>query len=899
MAIDENEIPEGETVEVEDETPSGVRDTEDGGAIVELDEDEVSPRSPDFLKNLAEELPTHELERIGSRFLELISRDKEARKKRDEQYEDGIRRTGLGDDAPGGAQFQGASRVVHPMLTEACIDFASRAMKELMPASGPARDSIIGEVTREKARKAHRKTQFLNWQLTVQAPEFRSELEQLLTQVPLGGAQYMKLTWNEARNKPDFLFVAIDDMYLPFAATNFHTAQRKTHVQYLTAIDYEQRLKAGMYRDVDLIPSSMEPERSVADIANDKIEGRSDTSYNEDGLRTVYEIYAMTSIEEDEEPAPYIISIDKISGKVLAIYRNWDEHDESQEELQWFVEFPFVPWRGAYPIGLPHMIGGISAAATGALRALLDSAHISNSQTMLKLKGGTRGGQTINIQPTQVEEIEGGLNIDDVRKIAMPLPFPPPSAVLYQLLGFLVETGRGVVRTTLEDIADGNANAPVGTTLAKIEQGMVVFSAIHSRLHDAMARMLRILHRLNGMYLNDNDVEREVGEELATRADFDGPMDVVPVSDPNIFSEAQRFAQVQALAQRAAAMPQLYNARKVEERLLETLKVPNPKDLLTPPLEPKEQNAVNENVAATMGRAILAFPEQDHIAHLKAHLGYMVNPMLGMNRLIAPTYLPVILGHIKEHVALWYAATVFQIGNEVAGTDIGEALRENKTPEDKQAFDRMLAEASHIASTQALTVFESLPPVIEQAVQMMQQFAPPQLMDPTQAAMAETQRRAQSDQQRAQVDAQKAQISAQMAQQRMQLDAQTTQQSVQIRAQIAQQRAQIDSQRAQVTAMRLQLDAAGDARDAQLEAQKVQIEQAVRQSELQIKMRESELKLVLEREREEAENRRSMAGILARSQMNTQDNMTALKLAQLEVASGEEFSVSTGTGINP
>ena len=263
----------------------------------------------------------------------------------------------------------------------------------------------------------------------------------------------------------------------------------------------------------------------------------------------------------DVEPAPYIITIDKLSRKVLSVYRNWDELDESKEELQWFVEFPFVPWRGAYPIGLPHMIGGISAAATGALRALLDSAHISNSQTMLKLKGGTRGGQTLEIQPTQVLEIEGGLNVDDVRKLAMPLPYNPPSAVLLQLLGVLVDAGKGVVRTTLEDLADSNSNTPVGTTLARIEQGMTVFSAIHGRLHDAMGRMLRILHRLNGMYLDDENIEAELGEELATRADFDGPMDVVPVSDPNIFSEAQRYAQVQAVAQRAAALPQLYNLR--------------------------------------------------------------------------------------------------------------------------------------------------------------------------------------------------------------------------------------------------------------------------------------------------------------------------------------------------
>jgi chaperonin GroES len=447
-----------------------------------------------------------ELSEVAQTFLDLIGKDKEARKKRDEQYEEGLRRTGLGDDAPGGAQFQGATKVVHPMLTEACVDFAARAIKELFPSSGPVKDFIVGEVSGEKVEKAKRKTAFMNWQLTVQATEFRAELEQLLTQVPLGGAQYMKVTWNEARNRPEFLFVAIDDMYLPFAATNFYTAQRKTHVQYLTTIDYQRRVKSGMYRDVDLGPVTMEPDFSVAEQANNKIEGRNETSYNEDGLRTIYEIYTVADIEGDEL-LPYIISVDKTSGKVLSIYRNWDELDRAQEELLWFVEFPFVPWRGAYPIGLPHMVGGIAAASTGALRALLDSAHISNSQTMLKLKGGSRGGQSLEIQPTQVMEIEGGLAADDIRKLIMPLPYNPPSAVLFQLLGFLVDAGKGVIRTSMENIADGNANAPVGTTLAKIEQGMVVFSAIHARLHNSMQRLLSILHRLNGMYLDDAEVE--------------------------------------------------------------------------------------------------------------------------------------------------------------------------------------------------------------------------------------------------------------------------------------------------------------------------------------------------------------------------------------------------------
>jgi hypothetical protein len=843
----------GEMVEI-DVPEDDVEDTEDGGAIVRLDDEEAVERSDDFLANLADELPEHELNALATSLVELITRDKEARKKRDEQYEEGLRRTGLGEDAPGGAQFQGASRVVHPMMVTATVDFAARAMKELFPPAGPAKSFIPGEVTPEKEDKSKRKTDMMNWQLTVQCTEARAEIEQMLTQVPLGGAQYLKLSWDDTRNRPGFLFVAIDDMLLPYAATSFYTAQRKTHVQYITQVDYEQRVKAGMYRDVDLSAPSMEPEPSIVQKANDKIEGRSDTSYNEDGLRTVYETHALLRIDGDSaaegELAPYIVTIDKTSNKVLAIYRNWDELDESREELVWFVEFPFVPWRGAYPIGLPHMIGGLSAAATGALRALLDSAHINNAPTMLKLKGGSRGGQSLNIQPTQVEEIEGGLNIDDIRKIAMPLPFNPPSAVLYQLLGFLVDAGQGVVRTTLDDIADNNPNAPVGTTLAKLEQGMVVFSAIHARLHDAMARMLKVLHRLNGMYLDDADTEAEVGEKLATRADFDGPMDVVPVSDPNIFSEAQRFAQVQAVAQRATAMPQLYNLRKVEERILETLKIPAPEGLLNPPVEPEELNAVAENVAAVMGKAVTAFPEQDHIAHLKTHLAFMKSPAFGMSPLIAPTFLPVILQHLKEHIAMWYASSVLDVTSEAAGVDISEDAKNTKgDPEARRALDRALAEAASFVIEKGDEVFAQMPAVIQQAQQMAQQFAPPQPMDPAQASVQATQMQAQVQQAKMQQD-------AALAQAKLQADGQKAAQSAQVQQAKLQQ-------------------------DAQLQAARMQQEQALQQ------------------QREMAEDQRTAAELNARMQMNTEDNRTALELAAAEIASGEKVAVSTGTGINP
>ena len=821
-------LPEDEVAEVED--------TEDGGAIVRLGEEESEPDAEsEFYANLAESMPEGQMDDIAQDLLQQIYKDKEARKKRDEQYEEGIRRTGLGDDAPGGASFQGASRVVHPMLTEVCVDFSARAIKELFPPEGPAKDYIFGTPTAEKVAKAERKTRYLNWQLTQQMPEFRAELEQLLTQVPLGGAQYMKLSWDANKKRPMPLFIAIDDIYLPYAATNFYSAERKTHVQYVTEIEYLQRVRSGMYRDVELAPSTSDPDVSKSEKANNKIEGRDGGAYDIDGLRTIFEIYVIADIEEKYGLAPYIVSVDKSTGKVLSIYRNWREEDDTMEEMQWIIEFPFVPWRGAYPIGIPQMIGGISAAATGALRALLDSAHIANFPGMLKLKGGREGGQSERIDPTEVKEIEGGAFSDDIRKIAMPIPFNQPSSVLMSLLGFLVEAGKGVVRTTLEDISENQGNMPVGTQLARIEQGMAVFSAIHARLHDAMGRTLKVLHRLNQMYLEDEEVKDETGELLVKRSDFEGPMDVVPVSDPNIFSEAQRYAQVQAVAQRAMALPQIYDLRKVEERILKQLRIPNPKELLVPAPVPKEMNAVNENVAATLGRPISAFPEQDHLAHLQVHLDYLTSPILGSSMLMAPQFMPIILDHIKEHIALWYAGHVFEVASNAAQRDVSEFQKINDV-EVRKNFDQLLAATSQKVVPDAARAFGAVPQIVAQAMNMLRELQPqmgPQ--DPRAAAqMADVQRKAQADQ-----------------------------------ANVAVKQAE------------LQL--------AQAKLQKEVQDGAVRQ---QVNMQREMLK-------QDRLDQRQRAELEVKLVTNREDNDTAKQIAAMETITGEKVDVSTGTGINP
>jgi hypothetical protein len=816
---------QAEMVEIEMDAPAEVIDTDDGGAIVKLENELDAAQKGEHFANIIEEVDQRELGIVIEDLLDKISRDKDARKRRDEVYEEGLRRTGLGDDAPGGAQFTGASKVVHPMLIEACVDFSARMMKEMMPPNGPVRSKIVGNADPDVLTKAKRKTDYMNWQLTEQIPEFRGELEQLSTQLPLGGSQYLKFTWDKRRQRPTCEFIPVDDIYLPFAATNFYTAERKTHVQYITKFEYQRRVEAGMYRDVDL-GSPGEIDFSKASKANDKIEGRQEMNYNEDGLRTVYEV--CTFLDFGEGTVPYLLTIDKTTGKGLSLYRNWEPNDPMRNELEWVIEFPFVPWRGAYAIGLTHMIGSLSGAATGALRALLDSAHIQNIPTMLKLKGGPNG-QTINLMPTEIVDIEGGVNVDDVRKIAMPVPFNPPSPVLFQLLGFLVDAGKGVVQTSFEKLSDQNPNQPVGTTLALIEQGMVVFSSIHSRLHNSMARVLKVLHRLNSAYLTEDLIELQSGDMEVEPSDFDGPMDVIPVSDPNIFSETQRFAQIQALIQRSAMMPQMYNLRKIEEMFITALKVPD--DVLAPKVGEDDRDPVSENVAASMGQPIYVLPKQDHIAHLRVHLAFLQSPVLGSNPAIAPTYMPAILGHLRDHLLNYYLVE--------AHKGLQGITEEGIIPAES------MQEADFIMQVQSVVEKQLgfLPQVMGQVKQMADQYMQPQM--PPDNSMA-----------------------------------------------VAQLRAQVDQ-------MAMQMKAQADQAKLQLEQQKAQQDAQVKQAELQMKQAEMQQEASLVQLREQSQNARTADDIEARVFMNTSDNETAKQLAAAEIAAGEKFDVSTGTGINP
>lgn len=629
-----------------------VVELDDGSAI--LYDDVGAAEQQAFDGNLVDIIDKKFLDTLASDYIELITEDKDSRDKRDKQYEEGLRRTGLSDDAPGGAKFEGASKVVHPVLIESCIDFASRAIKELFPAEGPIKIKSQTLLNPESEKKAKALAACMNRQFTTDIPEYRSEFEKELTQLPLGGSQFMKLYWDSTKNRICAEFIPIDDIFIPYSATNFYDSPRVTHRQYVNKYDFKKRVESGRYASSVEVLDSDNPELSASKIANDSIEGKTPSSTNEDGLRTIYEVYTYEEFDEDDfskgERSPYIITIDDVSNSILSIRRNWDENDPVRNKLDWITEDVFIHWLGAYGIGLFHIIGGLSIAATGALRALLDSAHANNAPTLLKTKNSKLTGQNKSVDITKIVEVEGPVNADDIRKFLMPMPFNPPSPVLFQLLGWLTDAAKQVVTTASDKIADATSNTPVGTTQALIEQGAVIFSSIHARLHHSQVMKFKIVLRLLKTYGADRLVEYGIDPNDAT-------LDLVqPVSDPRIFSEAQRFAVMQGVMQLANSDPEVkYNKLELHRSMLQLMKVDNVDRFLPMPQQPQPTDPAQEMVSFVKNMPVVTDIAQDHVSHIVAHIGYLKNPLYGTNPIMVPITMKV-LDHLKEHLLLYFAS---------------------------------------------------------------------------------------------------------------------------------------------------------------------------------------------------------------------------------------------------
>lgn len=850
--------------EEEDYKGFGLEEGEEGETIVDMQEDTGPVDEGDFYDNLVFRISEKMLDDIGRDLLEKIDYDKKSREKRDKLYEEGIKRTGLGQEAPGGAQFQGASRVVHPMLTQASVEFEARMIKEIFPASGPVKIQILGDkISKARLAKAQRKKAFFNWQLRHQMIEFRPELEKTGMQSSLSGAAYMRFIWNEQMRRPVVNSCTSDQVLLPFAATSFYTAERITFVDDITDFEYKERVKEGMYRDADLVPPSMAPIQTPVAKAQAKVEGKDDSSQNLDGLRRTFEVNThLDGVEADmggeKGSFPYLVYVDETTRKVLAVVRNWEEDDQKFERMHWIVEWPFVPWTGAYPIGFMHMIGSLSGAATGALRALLDSAHVNNLPTAAKLKGAQVGGQSKSLRATETVEIDGGVGADDIRKLMTSVTYNPPSETLVRLLEVVISAGQGMVRTALETLSDNNPNMPVGTMFAQIEQGLVVVSAIIGRMYYSMEMTLRVLNRVNRMYVTDEEIVDETGTVLAKRSDFQGPLDCIPVADPGTPSDAHRHAKIQAVVQRSDIVMQLYNKHNVEKMFLTRMlgmTEEEAKELLVPVPEAMEMNAANENVAMTMGRPVTVFPEQDHLAHMQVLIDYMRSPFFGMLPNVAQVFLPAALNHLKEHVAFWYVTRIYERLSEALQHDVTEYMQ-IKDPAVKQELDKTIASVSQDVVKDDIKALRDVPKIVGEAMKILQQMTPPP-QDPQ----------------------------AQVAAQRNEIQDRKNQTDAAIKKEELAQRAKDSNMRViegqgkarsamQTAAMKEQGAERRDARKQEAENRRVQI-------------------------KEVAENERTAAEIESREEMNTQDNTTAMTIASAEIESGERVEVSTGKGINP
>lgn len=794
---------------------------DNGTTTIMLDGEAPPAVDGDFFANLAESLPEEVLNALGRKYLDLIEEDRECRKPRDKMYADGLKKAGLGGPAPGGADFSGASRVTHSCLVESYVDFSASSIKELFPPNGPVRTKIDGKPNKQKMDRAKRKCEFMNWQLTREIPSYRPELERLLTQLPAGGSQYMKVYWDEAMQRPEVEFVPIDYIVLPPEARNFFDVQRKFHAMKTSRLTYDRRVSSGEYVDHELPRAYGNPNQDTdTQRQTDKIEGKEDNYVLHQDERLIFEGCVFDEITDnmgmaidpkapEGKAVPYLLTIDDESGKVLALYRNWDEEDKNHREIDYLVDWTFIPWRGVFGIGLPELIGDLSTAMTGALRALLDSALINTMPSGMKLKGLPSGSNN-SISPTEIKEIDSGGMTDDIRKLYMPTPFNPPSPVLFQLLGFLTTAAQGVVGTAEEKIADASNNMPVGTALALIEQGAKVFSSIHARLHDSQRRCLEILHRLNRDHLPDGKVMYGTDpEDYVTREDFEGRMDVHPVSDPNIFSETQRFAQIQFVIQTVLqflpvypAIGQMVDMREMFARAFEMAKIQDYEAFL--PEQPKAAplNPADENVSLVMGKPVKAYQGQNHEAHIQVLLDFAQNPLFGMSPIVAQKFGPGALNHLMDHLLIWYEEMM------KAAASQGGLQQVADWDNDPQASVE-LAKAAPVVNKAAELAFAKIGPLVQAAMAKLQAMAPKPPVDPMVAvAQAEIQGKQEIAKQQLSLDQQKAEMDSR---QKMVL--------AQAKAAEAQQKANAAQQDYQIEMQKLGIQAHTDMAGAMIDAQ--------------------------------------------------------------------------------
>jgi hypothetical protein len=601
---------------------------EDGQKVrVEIDQEETEKDEDafesDHYSNLAEELDEKQVRSVGKDLIKAYEDDKSSRKQWEDQYSKGLKMLGVVVEDRSDP-FPGASGVHHPLLAEAATQFQARAISELFPSTGPVKTQIIGKTTDKKISQAQRVQDFMNYQLTNQISDYFNELDQMLFYLALAGSAFKKIYYDDMLDRICSKFVPAEDFVISYQNSDLETAERYTQIMKMSRNEVRKYQLSGFYRDVPL--SKSEDGGGNEDVVQQTIERLEGMSASQsDSIHTILEVHANLDLGEDDIALPYIVTIDYDMQQVLAIRRNWKEDDTLKRKRTYFIHYKYLPGLGFYGFGLIQMIGGLQHASTGALRALLDSAAFANLNGGFRAKGARIEGGDITVSPGEWVEVEA--YGDDLRKSFIPLPFKEPSPTLLSLLGVLTESGRRFASIADAMIGDSAGSGPVGTTVALIEQGSKVFSAIHKRIHQAQGREFKLIYELNGEYLDEEYPYEVIGEtKKIRRKDFDSAINVVPVSDPNIFSQAQRIALAQTGLQLAQQAPQIIDTKEAYRRFLQSLNIPDYESLLIQDNEVPRRDPVSENMAVLNGKPIKVFENQDHAAHMAVHQQFMQDP---------------------------------------------------------------------------------------------------------------------------------------------------------------------------------------------------------------------------------------------------------------------------------
>ena len=627
---------------------------DDGGVIVDFASEDVTMQpSEDIAEwygDLCETLEEQQLYEIASDVIENYQADKDSRGEWESMFERGFELLGL-KLQPGSEPFEGACTAVHPLLIESAVKFQSKASGELFPSSGPVKANILGKHPPEKELQANRVQNFMNYQLTEQMPEYFDEFERMLFHLPIIGSAFKKIYYDSTLKRPVSEFIPIDQFYVSYFATDLRNADRYTHVIYRSPVELEKDIIADVYKDVDL------PEPNQTNVTSftakmDTILGLSPSS-DKDPQYILLEQHCYLDIEGKDQSLPYIVTVEEQSRQILSIRRNYEQDDPNMEKRSHFVHYRFVPGFGFYGLGLIHFLGNLTMSATAAMRSLIDAGQFANLPGGFKAKGIRIVGDNEPISPGEFKEVEAtGV---DLAKAIIPLPYKEPSSTLFQMLQFVASAGQKFADSTEQIVSDAASYGPVGTTMALLEASSKFFTAIHKRVHKSQRDEFRILAKIDYDYLpNEYPYDVPFEDRSIFKNDFDGRVDIVPVSDPNIPSNAHRMMMANMALQMAQQSPPgMFNLEALNRTILHAANMPNLEEILPPKIEPKPMDPVSDIMAATKGIPIAAFPGQNHDAHIQTKMAYLQDPANGANP-IMQRLRPLLEANIQEHSVMKY-----------------------------------------------------------------------------------------------------------------------------------------------------------------------------------------------------------------------------------------------------